>query len=153
MPQRRITHLMNLWAASLLKHGDVPPFADNADLEQVIDATALGGIPWQSFTVRYNGARPDGNVPSWMTADHEVWFKSPRLIAHYILGNTEIKDEVDTVPYRVFVNPDPSKPPRHQYGHFMSANWPWEQVVRFDVLQRFRASGLASSSPGYHRRG
>ena len=134
MPQRRISQLMNLWAASLLKHGGSPPFADNVDLEQVIDATTLGGIPWQSFTVKYTGARPDSNVPSWMTADHEVWYRSPRLIAHRILGNTDIKDDVDKVPHRVFANPDPQNPqPCRQYGSFMSANWPWEQAVRTDM--------------------
>ncbi|KAH9932967.1 uncharacterized protein B0H18DRAFT_870966, partial [Fomitopsis serialis] len=129
MPQARINQLMDLWGASLLKHDDSPPFADKTDLENVIDATTVGGIPWESFSVNYSGALPDaGNIPSWMTAEHEVWYKSPRLIAHHIIGNTDIADEIDTVPYREFVHVDGEQNPRRRFGNFMSANWPWEQA-------------------------
>ncbi|KAH9915818.1 uncharacterized protein B0H18DRAFT_1107822 [Fomitopsis serialis] len=103
MPQAKINQLMNLWAASLLKHDDNPPFADNTDLENVIDATTVGDIPWQSFS-------------------------SPRLVAHHIIGNADIAEEFDKVPYREFVHVDGEEQPRRRYGNFMSANWPWEQA-------------------------
>jgi hypothetical protein len=59
--------LLDLWAASLLKHGDEPPFTSHEDLYDSIDATPLGDVPWEGFSVRYNGARPLSAVPSWIS--------------------------------------------------------------------------------------
>ncbi|KAH9829485.1 uncharacterized protein C8Q71DRAFT_728076 [Rhodofomes roseus] len=128
MPQKRVDMLMSLWGASLMKHDDQPPFADNADLENVIDAATMGDIPWKSFSVHYTGAVPQGNVPSWMTAEHEVWYKSPRAVAHQIIGNADISGEFDKVPYRKFVHVEGAQGPQRRFGNFMSANWPWEQA-------------------------
>ena len=50
-----INILLELWAASLLKHNDELAFANHKDIYDTIDMTPLGDIPWQSFSVRYNG--------------------------------------------------------------------------------------------------
>lgn len=47
--------LSQLWAASLAPHNADPPFLNHSDLCKTIDATPIGGIPWQSITLTYNG--------------------------------------------------------------------------------------------------
>ncbi|KAK0184236.1 hypothetical protein F5146DRAFT_1006736 [Armillaria mellea] len=45
--------------ATMSADGD-PPFT--------IDATAIGNVPWQSFTISYNGEMGVGEPPAWKTA-------------------------------------------------------------------------------------
>ena len=49
-----INTLLMLWAASLVKSGQSPPFANADDLHSVIDATVISDAPWLSFSVIYN---------------------------------------------------------------------------------------------------
>ncbi|KIJ57722.1 hypothetical protein HYDPIDRAFT_171577, partial [Hydnomerulius pinastri MD-312] len=53
-----INFLLELWAASLVKHDENPPFADADDLYDTIDSTELGDVKWESFTVQYTGEKP-----------------------------------------------------------------------------------------------
>jgi len=59
----QINTLLDLWASTLKKHNDLPPFADCRDLYKTIDNTPLGDVKWQSFSVRYTGEKPDADVP------------------------------------------------------------------------------------------
>ncbi|KAG1719032.1 hypothetical protein EDB19DRAFT_1898883 [Suillus lakei] len=97
-------------AATLAKHHDTPPFADHKDLHNVIDATQLGDVPWQCFSVQYSGERPEV-VPLWMDDEFEVWYRDPRAMAHNIIANPNYKDEIDYAPF-----------------HFMSGDWAWQQA-------------------------
>ncbi|KAG1775762.1 hypothetical protein EV702DRAFT_953773, partial [Suillus placidus] len=58
MSAPNINTLLDLWAASLLKHDDQPPFADNKDLHKTIDNIPIGGVNWQSFKIQYSGEKP-----------------------------------------------------------------------------------------------
>ncbi|KIM75718.1 hypothetical protein PILCRDRAFT_13364, partial [Piloderma croceum F 1598] len=81
MSAGNIDQLMKIWAAHGAECSDEPPFLDHKDLNKTIDATATGHVPWQSFVPIYNGEIPQqGEVPSWMTAEHTVWFRDPRLL-------------------------------------------------------------------------
>ena len=70
---QNIDALLDLWAATLLKHDDTLPFANHADLFSTINSTPLGDVPWQTFPLNYNWEVPD-SAPSWMTLAHDVWF-------------------------------------------------------------------------------
>jgi hypothetical protein len=59
-----IDFIFNLWAASLAVHDDVPPFANHANMYDTIDVSPLGDVPWESFSLHYNGLRPEDKVPS-----------------------------------------------------------------------------------------
>lgn len=72
-----VSELMNFWAVSLLAYGENPPFADHHNMLNVIDASATGDIPWQSFKVSYEGELPEKDVPSWMLQSYNVWFWDP----------------------------------------------------------------------------
>lgn len=123
---------MDLWAATLLKYGDAPPFANSSDLYNTIDSTPLGDVPWQHFSLRYNGDLPDGTIPEWMTSDYEVWFRDPHLIIKNMIGNPDYEGSVDTTPVQVFENGD-----HREYRNFMSGDWAWEEAVRFMAMFLF----------------
>ena len=87
MSAHNIDQLMKIWAAHGAERGDEPPFLDHKDLYKTIDATATGHVPWQSFVTSYDGEIPQqGEVPSWMTAEHTIWFRDPHLLVHSILS-------------------------------------------------------------------
>jgi hypothetical protein len=128
MSNRNIDTLLDLWGATLLKHNDTPPFANHSDLLNTIDATPLGDVPWQAFTLNYSGEEvpsPD-EVPSWMTTKYEVWFRDPHLVAINIIGNPDYGNNFDSAPTQTF----DSKGTR-QYQDFMTGDWSWEESVRF----------------------
>lgn len=125
MSAGNINILLDLWAASLLGHGELPPFADAADMYTTIDSTPLGDIPWQSFSVTYDGSAPDP-APQWMSTEYEVWFRDSRLVVRNMVDNPDYKDNFDTTPIRVFDIRD-----HRQYENFMSGDWAWGEAVRF----------------------
>ena len=76
MSAGNIDFISSLWAASLAHHNDVPLFKNTKAMYNTIDSTPLGDVPWQSFTLNYNGNLPDGKVPpSWMEVNYDVWYR------------------------------------------------------------------------------
>jgi hypothetical protein len=124
MSASNIDTLLNLWASTLLKHGDPPPFANHSDLYATIDSIPLGGVPWQTFSLKYNGELPDGDVPEWMTSEYEVWFRDPHLIVKDMIGNPDYNGHIDTAPVQAF---DSNQ--HREYQNFMSGDWAWEEAV------------------------
>lgn len=93
---------------------------------KTIDATPLGDVPWESFTLQYNGTQPTENVPSWMTAEHDIWFRDPRVLVHNILSNATFESGFDYAPFQ-----ERAADGTHRFCDFMSGNWAWMQAVRF----------------------
>ncbi|KAG1867264.1 hypothetical protein DFJ58DRAFT_714463 [Suillus subalutaceus] len=124
-----INILLDLWAATLLKHNDKPPFADSRDLYKTIDSTLVGDVKWQSFNVRYTGEKPAHNVPPWMTESHDVWYRDPHDIIRNMLANPDYEKEMDYRPYREFSTDDNE----HQWQDFMSGDWAWNQA---DIISK-----------------
>ena len=118
-----IDYLCQLWAATLVKYGDSPPYANHRDLYETIDATPIGGVPWQSVTFQYNGPRPD-DIPTWMENEHTIWFRDPRLLFKNMLENPDFAEYFDYSPHRQY----DAKGSR-RYQNFMSGDWAWEQAV------------------------
>ncbi|KAG2082117.1 hypothetical protein BD769DRAFT_1633461 [Suillus cothurnatus] len=110
-------------SVSLTKHCDTPPFADHKDLYNVIDATQLGDVPWQSFSVQYTGECPEV-VPPWMNDEFEVWYRDPRAMAYNILANPTFKDEINYTPFHEYNASDNTC----QWKDFMSGDWAWQQA-------------------------
>jgi hypothetical protein len=120
-----INILLNLWAASLAEHGDDPPFNSHDDLYDTIDSTPLGDVPWESFSLRYNGNLPTGEVPSWMKSEFDVWFRDPRTIIQNLLSNPDFDNEFDYSPVQEY-----DMEGNHRFQDFMSGDWAWKQAVR-----------------------
>lgn len=79
MSGANIDILMELWAAySAVRDpedisetsSNLSPFSDHRDLYRTIDAIPIGGVPWQSITLSYDGPIPNVEIPpSWITLD------------------------------------------------------------------------------------
>ncbi|KAJ6599646.1 hypothetical protein B0H10DRAFT_2322680 [Mycena sp. CBHHK59/15] len=117
-----IDELMQNWAARPQSAGD-PPFADHDDLYNTIDATEIGYVPWESFTVAYNKPIVPGDVTPWKTQKYVVHFRDPRKVLHQQLANPDFKGEMDFAPKQVFGEGD-----SREYQDFMSGNWAWRQA-------------------------
>ena len=142
--------LLGLWAASLATHEDSPPFNSHCDMYDTIDSTALGDVNWESATLQYNGNLPEGEVPSWMKAEHEIWFRDPRKLVQNLLANPDFNNEFDYSPVQEY-----DMEGNHRFQHFMSGDWTWKQAVRHGFLYHFADRSLILLSwriSGYHRR-
>ncbi|KAG2342485.1 hypothetical protein BDR05DRAFT_1000806 [Suillus weaverae] len=124
MSAGNINILLDLWATTLLKHNDKPPFADCCDLYKTIDSTPVGDIKWQSFKVQYTGEKLAHNIPPWMDQPYDVWYRDPHEVVHNMLVNPEYATEMDYRPYCEYS----SDSDEHQWQDFMSSDWAWNQV-------------------------
>ncbi|EGO01102.1 hypothetical protein SERLA73DRAFT_159632 [Serpula lacrymans var. lacrymans S7.3] len=126
-----INALVDLWRASFIKNGladeDVP-FANKDDLYRVIDSTSGSDVPWESFSLSYNGELPGEDPPEWMKQEFDVWFRSPRAIIQNMLSNRDFCGETNFMPYRKF-----SKKGEREYKDFMSGEWAWKQADKISV--------------------
>jgi hypothetical protein len=121
-----IDFILCLWVASLAIHGDEPPFLNAHRMYSVINSTPLGDVPWESFTLQYNGTQPTDSVPSWMTVEHDIWFRNPCSLVHNILSNPNFESGFNYAPFQ-----ERTADGVHCFGDFMSGNWAWKQAVSF----------------------
>lgn len=128
MSAKHIDKLLNIWAATLISHGENPPFVDHEELYATIDSTPLGDVSWETFSVKYNGELPEAqaDIPSWMMSEHDVWFRDPRALVHHLLSNPDFDKEFDYAPFQ-----EHDSEGNHRYQNFMSGNWAWKQAVSF----------------------
>ncbi|KAG1814095.1 hypothetical protein EV424DRAFT_1564563, partial [Suillus variegatus] len=124
MPAGQIDRLLDLWASTLAKHNDNLPFADHRDLYHVIDSSPFGDVPWQRFTVAYDGERLADEHKPWMDGEYEVWFRDPREVARNMLANSTYANEMDYCPYREYS----TEGDKRQWKDFMSGDWVWDQA-------------------------
>ncbi|KAG1776217.1 hypothetical protein EV702DRAFT_1230368 [Suillus placidus] len=116
-PAAQINHLLELWAASLIRAGTDSSqvlFTDHRDCD----------VKWQSFSVKYAGDIPDEGPTPWMTESYDVWFCDPHQVVQNMLANPDYAAEVDLRPYREFA----TETDEHQWQDFMSGDWAWNQA-------------------------
>jgi len=119
--------LMDLWHSSFVQSGIADggaPFLNHSDLYKTIDSTPLGDVPWQSFSLSYDGQLPENNIPTWMTDKFDVWFRDPHPIVTNILANPDFASEFDFIPFRKF-----DANGNQIWQDFMSGSWAWTQAV------------------------
>lgn len=130
MSKGQIDELMRIWGDS--GSGSPPPFVDADHLYRTIDATELGHVPWQSFTITYSGPLPEDSEPEkWMLDSYEVHFQDPREVVRDMLQNSDFDGEFDFVPYREY-----SRSKERRWRDFFSADWAWNQAVRLLLVTR-----------------
>ena len=139
MSKRNIDTLIDLWAATLLKHGDTPPFANHTDLFNTIDATPLGDVPWETFSLNYSGEVPD-DAPSWMSSSYDVWFRDPQLVIQNMVNNPDYGNQFYPAPTRIFDDKG-----HRQYHDFMTGDWVWEEGVSSKFLAMLFISYLTTN--------
>ncbi len=124
MPASQINDLLQIWSAKM-NDQDSSPFVNSNDLYSSIDATTIGSVPWQSFSVSYQGEIETESPPSWKTTEYEVFFRDPCEVLKTQLANPDFANEMDFSPKRVT-----DRQGKHRYQDFMSGNWAWQQAVR-----------------------
>ncbi|KAG1727943.1 uncharacterized protein EDB91DRAFT_1253681 [Suillus paluster] len=124
MPAGQINRLLDLWASTLVKHNDKPPFADHRDLHDIIDSSPFGDVNWQNFTVTYDGERPEDGTKPWMDDKYEVWFRDPHKVVRNMLANPTYTSEIDYCTYREYS----TEGDKRQWKDFMSGDWAWDQA-------------------------
>jgi hypothetical protein len=127
MPAAQIKTLLDLWSARSFKLGrdEGAPFEDAKELYDTIDSIPLGDVAWESFSMKYNGKRPQhSDVPDWMNAKFDVWFRDPRKLVHNLISNPDFDGEFDYAPFHEY-----DKAGNHRFCDFMSEDWAWKQAV------------------------
>ena len=146
MSAGNINALLEIWAASVSKHNDTPPFSNAAELYSTIDRTTLGqllfeicmhirltscvaypgDVAWKHFKMSYSGDTNElPDIPPWMLDEFSVYYRDPREVAVNMISNPDFKSEIDFGPYRTL---DATRT-RH-LRDFMSGEWAWRQAVR-----------------------
>ena len=66
MSGKKASELMDIWAADQQNRGEDLdcPFSSAKDLYDTIDATEVGDVPWQAFSVQFNGEIPPDDIPT-----------------------------------------------------------------------------------------
>lgn len=120
-----IDTLLALWAAYLAPHNDTPPFDSHKGIYNIIDSSSIAHVPWENFTLRHKDTFPtQGQSPSWMQQDFEVWFRDPRELIKNMLSNPAFDGEFDYAPYHEY-----DADGNHRFQDFMSGDWAWHQAV------------------------
>ncbi len=133
MPASQINDLLQIWCANACNGSESAPFANANDLYHTIDATTISNVPWQSFTVSFNGDLGEGEPPAWKTAEYEVFFRDPRAVLQNQLGNPDFACEMDFSPKQVT-----DRQGKRCYMDFMSGNWAWKQAVSDSASLNFQ---------------
>ncbi|KAI0652180.1 hypothetical protein C8Q79DRAFT_898811 [Trametes meyenii] len=138
MPASNINTLLELWSATLIKHGDVAPFSTQAKLYSTIDSTPLGEVKWQSFDLSYTGTRPTppSRIPPWMDDKFRVFYRDAKTIVHNMLSNPDFKAEMDYAPIREF------SAGKRQLQNFMSGEWAWRQANQLSTNAEAQGSSF-----------
>jgi hypothetical protein len=124
MSAGNVDELLKLWAAGLEESDIEPPFFNHQHLYDTIDEIPVGGVPWEQFSMTYDGLRPETDVPPWMEQTYEVFFRDPHKLLLNMLGDPTFAKDFDYIPMQEFDNRG-----SRRYQHFMSGNWAWKQAV------------------------
>ncbi|KAI6008638.1 hypothetical protein EDC04DRAFT_2964459 [Pisolithus marmoratus] len=124
---------------------------------------SVGAVKWENFKIAYKCKCQDGqnvdeqdelielarlggqdgqdepNAP-WMFNVYDVWYQDLCQVIHNLLRHTNIKDEMDLVPYQEF---DVMNKQRC-WEDFMSGNWAWEEAV---LLTPYSQDKIISVNP------
>ncbi|KAF5324966.1 hypothetical protein D9758_017736 [Tetrapyrgos nigripes] len=112
-----IDELMEILAARAQE--EQPLFADHTDLYSTIDVCTDGAVPWEAFSVKYDGPWEEEKLEPWMDSEFMVYYQDLWEVLHRQLGNPDFIGEMETTPYQAISAEDGKR----QYQNFISGNW------------------------------
>jgi hypothetical protein len=148
MSKTNINELLSVMKERSAREGGTSPFENCADLYSTIDSITEGDVAWESFTVQYDGLRPEAGVPPWMDEKYEVFYHNPHEVIKSMLVNKTFDGNFDYTPYRQYENG------QRVWRDFMSGNFGWKQAVRTSKYPYYsmdytnKHSGQAWRRPG-----
>lgn len=122
MSAPNIDYLMDLWAFSLLKHGDTSPFENAAQMYQAIDDICLGDAPWKCLETEVPDNLP-ASAPEWEQQPYQIWLRDIDTVCTNMLDNPDLQDGFESRPY-IHVSDG-----KRRWGNFMSGNFAWRHAV------------------------
>jgi len=123
MSASHVDELMELWALSLQKHGELGPFSSYENMYAIIDSTEFGDVPWKCFAMSYSG-EIQPNDASWKSQEYDVWFRDPDVVIQRMLENPDFHGQFDYAPYI-----DLDKSGKRRWNDFMTGNYAWRHSV------------------------
>jgi len=120
-----INKALDIWAATVMEFGRDAPWINADQLYQTIDAIQHGDSPWKTYSIQYQGPRPPGTPPKWMTETYSLCARDSRQVLQHQLASAQFKDKINLIPYRQFDGKN-----QRVWSNLMSADWAWSQAVR-----------------------
>ncbi len=130
MSHKQMDDLFSLWAASFFAagHESSAPFSNHRDLLSTIDAIDVGGAPWESYKIRYNGELPP-DPPKWMTQVYWLYCRNSERMVRSQLENTELDGHIDYCAYEEY-----GVDGAQRFGDYFSGRFANRQSVSMNVL-------------------
>ena len=139
MSKSNIDDLFTILGTRAAGGDSTAPFENCAELYTTIDSITEGEVPWDSFTVQYNGPRPETDIPQWMDEKYQVFYRNPHEVIKLMLANKAFDGSFDYTPYRQYENG------QRVWNDFMSGNFCWKQAVRTFLYPYSSASQLMTN--------
>ena len=86
-----------------------------------INAIKVGDLPFQSFSVSFNGEISEGNTTPWKHASYDVWFRDAHMVLENQLKNPDFSNKIDVAPKIMW--------DERKYMDSMSGDCGWQQAV------------------------
>lgn len=125
---KQIGRGLELWQATLLKAGssEKVPWKSAEELYATIDAIQAGGAPWTTHTFQYNGPKPTGAVPAWMTETYELSVRNVQNVLEGQLADRDFNGRCDYTPYKEFDSQGD-----RVWSNLLSGEWAYQEAVSF----------------------
>jgi hypothetical protein len=125
--KKEIGRGLELWRAALRKGGchDELPWRSADEMYATIDSIQDGSTPWSTFILRYNGPKPDRDIPLWMEEEYEVNTRDALEVVCGQISTPEFDGEFDYRPFKEF-NPSNER----VWSNLMSGEFAFDEAVR-----------------------
>jgi hypothetical protein len=94
------------------------------ELYTTIDSIQDGIAPWSTYTFTYNGPKPAGSVPAWMTETYELNAWNVLHVLESQLADRDFNGLCDYIPYKEF---DPQG--NQVWSNLLSGEWAYREAV------------------------
>ncbi|KAI6011499.1 hypothetical protein EDC04DRAFT_2609854 [Pisolithus marmoratus] len=98
-------------------------------------AVSVGTVKWENFKIAYKCKHQDGQNADEQDELIKLAGLGGQDVIHNLLGCTNIKDEMDFVPYQEF---NATNKQRH-WEDFMSGDWAWEEADKIISINSLTA--------------
>jgi len=107
------------------------PWKSAKELYATIDSIQAGSAPWTTHTFQYNGPKPAGAVPTWMTETYELSVRNVLHVVEGQLAEEEFDGRCDYTPYKEFDSQG-----NRVWSNLLSGEWAYREAVGFALVAK-----------------